>query len=272
MTEQFVGVFGDGKRVAVIAICTLTSIQNKAYATHLQFAYRLAKDNPDWQFLLYTPYRMSIANFRNSAARASLEIEADYLMFVDDDAVLIDNSSLFKDLKDKIDDNENAHIVMPIVYVRGYPFNPMFFKWDNEPEIEGKGLTFYDDFREQELTIPERSLLEIAAIGCHTCLIKVEVFKGLEEPWFLTGMYNTEDVYFCMKCRDHISNIGIYVATDLCASHLLDPLYVNESNVDILREFYEKLGMNIQTNIDKFLNQPDGLEAELEEMGEEFEK
>ena len=72
MTEHFVGKVGDGERKAVIAICTLTSIQNKAYATHLIFAYRLAKDNPDFQFVLFTPYRMSIANFRNYAAKAAL--------------------------------------------------------------------------------------------------------------------------------------------------------------------------------------------------------
>ncbi len=40
MTEHFIGKVGEGHRLAVIAICTLTEIQNKAYATHLQFAYK----------------------------------------------------------------------------------------------------------------------------------------------------------------------------------------------------------------------------------------
>jgi len=272
MTEHFVGKFGDGERLCVIAICTLTSIQNKAYATHLQFAYKLAKDNPDFHFLLFTPYRMSIANFRNMAARAALEAQAEYLMFIDDDAVLIGVESLFKDLKEKIDEDENKHIVMPVVYVRGYPFNPMFFKWVTDSELikEGKGVDFYIDFKDQP--VDEKKLLEVASIGCHTCLIKTEILKALPEPWFLTGTYNTEDVYFCMKCHDYIENIGIFVATDIVVSHLLDPLYVNDYNRNILIDFYEKLGMNNVSGIAGLENQQDGLTEQLSEIGEDFEK
>ena len=272
MTEQFVGKFGDGERMAVIAICTLTSVQNKAYATHLQFAYKLAKDNPEFQFILYTPYRMSIANFRNTAARAALEVKADYLMFIDDDAVMVNTPSMFKDLKNKIDNDENKHIIMPLVYIRGYPFEPMFFNWVNDPKVitEGKGIEFYSNFK--EAPVDENNLLEVAAIGCHTCLIKTEVFKAIEEPFFMTGMYNTEDVYFCMKCRDYIENVGIFVATDISSAHLLDPLYVDDKNVEILRRFYKELGMDMSLNISEFLNQQKNVESELEEMGEDFEK
>jgi hypothetical protein len=272
MTEQFIGKIGEGSRMAVIAICNLTMIQNKAYATHLQFAYKLAKDNPEFQFILFTPYRMSIANFRNMAARSALETEAEYLMFIDDDAVLLNHPSIFKELKDKIDSHDNRHIIMPIVYIRGYPFNPMFFKWNNDPDFitEGKGLIFYDDFKDQVTN--DDNLLEVAAIGCHTCLIKTEVFKTIEEPYFMTGMNNTEDVYFCMKCHDYIENIGIYVASDISISHLLDPLYVNDLNRDILKEMYEKLGMDMSLNINEFLDQPSNIESELKEIGEDFEK
>ncbi len=270
MSEQFItNKIGDGERLAIIAICNLDTVSNKAYATHLQFAFKLAKDNPEFQFILFTPYRMSITNFRNMAARAALETEADYLLFIDDDAVLVNHPSIFKELKDKIDNDENKHIIMPVAYVRGYPFDPMFFKWENDPEIitEGKGLTFYNDF-------PKNSgLLEVAAVGCHTCLIKTEVFTAMPQPFFLTGQYNTEDVYFCMKCHDYIENIGIYVDTDITVAHLLDPLYVDDTNVDLMRDFYKELGHGQENiNIAEFLNQQESIKQELEEMGEEFEK
>lgn len=270
MTEQLIGKIGEGSRLAVIAICNLTMVSNKAYATHLQFAYKLAKDNPEFQFILFTPYRMTIANFRNMAAKAALETEAEYLMFVDDDAVLLNCADIFKRLKDKIDDEPNKHIIMPLVYVRGYPFNPMFFKSVYNEE-KGKHLDFYVDFKEQP--VDEKNLLEVEAIGCSTCLIKTEVFKAIEEPFFLTGMHNTEDVFFCSKCRDYIKNIGIYVATDIDASHLLDPLFVNDDNVEIFREFYEKLGVDQENKrIEETFDQPRNIGNELEEMGEDFEK
>jgi len=269
MSEQPLAIFGEGHREAVIAICTLTSIQNKAYATHLQFAYKLAKDNPEFRFSLITPYRMTIANFRNLAADLALNTNSEYLMFIDDDAVLYRNESLFKNLKDKIDKDENKHIVMPVVYVRGYPFNPMFFKFVEDAEIlkTGKGLDFYNDFKEKP--VDENSLLEIAAIGCHTALIKTEVFKALEKPYFLTGMNHTEDVYFCMKCRDYIENIGIYVATDIVVGHLLDPLWVDDYNVEILKEFYAKL--ETPEAITASLNQPDQIGRDMEAIGEDFD-
>lgn len=271
MTQQPVGIFGDGKELAIIAICNLTSVSNKAYATHLQFAYRLAKDNPDYQFVLFTPYRMTIANFRNMAASAACEANAKYLMFVDDDAVLHMRSSIFKDLKDKIDDDENKHIIMPVVYVRGYPFEPMFFKWESDPEKikEGKGLTFYSDFKEQK--VDEKGLLEVAAIGCHTCLIKTEVLYSLDKPYFLTGMNHTEDVYFCMKCRDYIQNIGIFVDTTINIGHLLDPLWVDDNNVDLLRDFYEKLQLNEALTFEDLFEQPNIVKENLRKVGEEFE-
>ena len=272
MTIDPVGIIGNGDKLAIIAICNLEMISNKPYATHLQFTYRLAKDNPDWQFILFTPWRMTIANFRNMAARAACESNAKYLMFIDDDAVLINNASIFNQLKDKIDDNENAHIVMPVVYVRGYPFQPMFFKFvtDEKQKAEGKILDFYTDFREQP--VDERSLLSVAAIGCHTCLIKTEILYALDQPYFLTGMTHTEDVYFCMKCRDYIENIGIYVATDITIGHLLDPIWVDETNVKQLREMYEKLQLTNQFNIRDYFNQPDNIKRNLKSVGEDFVK
>ena len=76
--------------------------------------------------------------------------KGDIVVFIDDDAVLINHASIFKELKDKIDDDENKHIIMPVVYIRGYPFDPMFFKWETNPEFNrGKRLTNYYEFKEQ---------------------------------------------------------------------------------------------------------------------------
>jgi len=263
-------VFGEGQNIAVIGICTLTAINNKCYATHLQFAFKLAKENPDYQFVLFTPYRTSIDNFRNTTVKAALELEAKYVMFIDDDSVLEGAASMFKHLKDKIDEDENKHIIMPIVYVRGYPFKPMFFKWVEDEGIAGKGLDHYDDFREQETD--EEGLLEVAAIGCSTCLIKTEVFNALPKPYFSTGPTYTEDVFFCVKCHDYIENIGIYLDTTICSGHLLDPLYVNEQNVDSFREFYKNLGLNTGEIFDEEMAQPAHLKRSVEELGEDFKQ
>jgi len=270
-TEVESTIIGEGKKLCVLGICTLTQIQSQPYATHMQFAYKLAKDNPDFQFLLFTPYRMQIARFRNMAAQTALDINADYLMFVDDDAILVDHPSIFKELKDR-----DKHIIAPLMYIRGYPFDPMFFKWANTNDIyirDGKGLELYKDFK-TDGKIQEDGLLPVAAIGCHVSLMKMEVFKTLEQPYFMTGMNNTEDVYFCMKCHDAIENIEIFVDTKISVGHLLNPIWVNDENVEILREFYSKLNIDIGNVMrQEFADvQPDMVTEDLKDLGEDFEE
>ena len=235
---------GEGEHLVVVAVCTLTAIGNKPYATHLGMVYKLAKNNPDCRFLLFTPYRMTISDFRNQAVELGLHTNADYLMFYDDDAMFSGTTAnIFHVLRKRLED-PNRHIISPIYYVRGYPFHPMFFKATESVEMikAGKGLEFYDDFRECG-KIDEDGLLEVQALGCHCTLIKMEVFKALEKPYFLTAMHNTEDVYFCMKCRDYIENIGIYIDTHHTVGHLLDPLWVDDSNVKLWKKLYEDMGL-----------------------------
>ena len=124
MTVEKIDMIGDGDKLCILGICTLTSVNNKAYASHLEWAYKLAKNNPEWRFSLWTPYRMSIANFRNYLAKIALKTDSDRLLFIDDDAVLTKHMDLFERLLKR-----DKHIIMPIVYVRGYPFRPMIFKW-----------------------------------------------------------------------------------------------------------------------------------------------
>ena len=231
-------IIGDGEKLCILAICTLTSVHSKAYGTHLEWTYKLAKNNPNWRFALWTPYRMSIANFRNFASKTALATEAECVFMLDDDAVLLKHMDVFERLVAR-----DKHIVMPVVYIRGYPFQPMMFKevkGQEDVDKEKRLLEIYEDFK-TDGKIQKDGLLEVAAVGCHATLIKTEVFKAIDEPYFLTGLFHTEDVYFCMKCREFIENIEIFVDTTFSIGHLLDPLYVDDENVEIMREFHEKL-------------------------------
>ncbi len=278
MSVQPATEVGEGEHLVVVAVCTLTAIGNKPYATHLGMAYKLAKDNPDCRFLLFTPYRMTISDFRNQAVELALHTNAKYLMFYDDDALFVgDSVSIFKHMRAHLENSPDKHIVSPVYYVRGYPFHVMFFKSTKSIEMikAGKGLEFYDDYKESG-KIGEDGLLEVQALGCHCTLIKTEVFRALEKPYFLTAMHNTEDVYFCMKCRDYIENIGIYVDTTRTIGHLLDALWVDNTNVEIFKKLYEELGLKSDMDWQTaFENQDQKLlkaDAEQEERQEELVK
>ena len=159
------------------------------------------------------PGRMSIDNMRNAAAKVALELECDYLMFIDDDMLLHPETfeSLLKADKD---------IVMALTFIRG------------------GDLTHYLDWQDN---IDKDGLVEAAAIGFATVLIKTHLLKKLEPPYFLTAGGHTEDVYFCCRVKAEIGeHVGIFVDTKVPTGHILEPEIVHVTTVAKLREYHKK--------------------------------
>ena len=80
-------------------------------------------------------------------------------------------------------------------------------------------MTFWEDCDKHA---NEQGVVEnAAAVGCACTLIKTEIFKYLEDPYFYTGTQNTEDTYFCIKAQNAIENLSIAVDTTVPAGHIL---------------------------------------------------
>lgn len=215
----------------LLAVNTLTSVSNQAYASHLNLAYRMGKEEDD--FMLFNGYRMAIDTFRNKAADIALGNDMDYLMFLDDD-VLVPSYTYSQLLRCDKD------VVTPLVYIRGYPFKTMMFK-----NTIKDGVNILDHYEDWEEKVLPNGMLECSAIGCSCVLIKVSLLKQLKEklgnlPFFHTGQNYTEDVYFCMKARELLDNdVSIFVDTTIKAGHLLDQEIVAFDTLKPLRQFYE---------------------------------
>lgn len=223
----------------LVACNTLSEVDSQPYPSHIVHAFRMGKDNPDIEFILFTPRRMAIATARNQAAEYALKTDCDYVFYYDDDMEL--HPETFKTLLSRDKD-----IIMAMCYIRGYPFKPMVFKWLEGEEakiadvtIEGKVISLWQDC---EKSINEQGLIvNPAAIGCAATLVKTSVFKALEYPWFYTGTANTEDVYFCMKAQKELSGVTIAVDTTVPAGHILkDRRVLYPWNADILRRHEEE--------------------------------
>ena len=107
----------------LIGINNLTSVSQLAYANHCQFWFRLGRNlGADYQFGLCNPRRMSIDRMRNFAGKAAIELNFDYLLFIDDDVLLPFNAvqRLIEADKD---------IIAGVTYIRGYPYHPMIFNF-----------------------------------------------------------------------------------------------------------------------------------------------
>lgn len=230
------------KKIKILwAVNILTEVDGQAYPSHLVQAFRIGRDT-DYDFMLFTPRRMSIANARNAAVESALLHECDYIYFTDDDMELNVNTlqTLIKRDRD---------IIMALCYIRGLPYSPMVFKWVESEEarsriadvsVEGRMISLWEDC--ENFATEEGLIEDVAAVGCAATLIKMEVFKNLQAPWFYTGTNNTEDVYFCMKAQSKIENLRIAVDTTVPAGHVLkDKRILYPNNAKMLREHDKQL-------------------------------
>lgn len=217
----------------MIGINVLESVNSFVYQNHIRFFSNLKKDNPDDQFFLFTPYRMSIDSMRNVTAKLAFDAGCDYIMFIDDDVLVAQNTYQILKAADK-------DIIMALTYVRGYPFRPMFFKSVEVLEdIDGKKREHLIPYENYKPDVDENGLVKCAAVGFSCVLIKMDVVKAVTPPYFITGSTYTEDVYFCNKARYTLDpEPTIFVHTRIPTMHMMMADGVNEDNVEKLRELY----------------------------------
>ena len=161
------------------SINILDNVNAEIYASHIQEWFRLGRNTSD-EFILFYPNRFSIDNARNQAALHTLRNECDFLYFIDDDIVL--SPTTYQSLKKGIE-IEGADIVQALTFIRGYPFHAMMFKRSNIiTALGGKNLDYYDDYKEH---VDENGYVECDAVGFSCVLIKCDVLKKINPPYFV---------------------------------------------------------------------------------------
>lgn len=205
----------------MIGVNTLTAVEQPVYANHMQFFFRLGR-NTEHEFAMNTPRRMSIDRMRNMTAKIALEQEYDYVLFIDDDVVIPINS-----LQKLIDADKD--IIAGWTLIRGYPFQNMFFKYQ-----EGK-LSHLQEFEPDS-----NGLVEVDAVGFSYALIKCSLLRKVNPTWFVTGPYNTEDIYFCIKAKTVVPETSIFVDTTIKTWHILGPEMIGIENRETYSEYYKK--------------------------------
>jgi GT2 family glycosyltransferase len=141
---------------------------------------------------------------RERIVEAALQYGADYLLFLDSDT-LPPADALEKML------SRGGDIVGGLYFQRFPPFKPLLLRAND------KGTYNY------VWEWPENSVVEVDATGLGCVLIKTDVFKKIERPWFQFGTFPdgrplSEDYYFCKKAR--AAGYKILVDTSIHAVHL----------------------------------------------------
>ena len=222
------------KRI-LVGVNTLTSVSRAVYSNHCQFWYRLGRSYPDFDFILCHPERMAIDNMRNMAAKVALENDVDYILFIDDD-VLVPLDTLGRLLAC------DADIAAGWTLIRGYPYKNMFFKFIGDDK---RALQNW-----QEPVKNDRGLFEVDAVGFSCCLIKVEHMKKIPQPYFVTGPFNTEDVYYCLKARYEIPETTIVVDPMVMTAHKLGDEFIDPITKGAYKNYFETLYPDAPKGVD----------------------
>jgi len=211
----------------VVGINSLSISQQPAYSNHIQFFYRLGRSYSNIEFCLVNPPRMSIDRMRNMSAEVTLKGEFDYLLFLDDD-VLVPESRECASLAMLLD--ADADIVAGDVMISGYPFNHMYFRYD-EDKVNLNQVEHTSEHKQE--------LQDVDAVGFSLCLIKRDLLLDVPKPFFVTGTNNTEDIYFCLKAKAVKPETTIKVDTRIVCSHILWPELISADNVENFKKYYE---------------------------------
>lgn len=236
----------DKKRIAIST--NLYFIDPLVYSTHLSAFYRAGKNLTNYDLVFIGRWRMAIDQARNYAAKNAMYCDCKYLIFYDDDMFL--NPDIVERLVKRMEET-NASIVTAKCYIRGYPYEPMIFRFIDEKRTK---LSRYD-YKPED--IDERGLVKIDACGCACTIIDVDLLKDIPEPFFLTGELHTEDVYFCMKIINNYGyeNVKIYMDNTFECGHLLEKRILDSTTrqnlIDDFKRGYNVFGLPIEKSLRK---------------------
>jgi GT2 family glycosyltransferase len=131
-----------------------------------------------------------IAGARNTLVERSLEVGSEWMLFLDDD------HAFPSDLLNRLLAHDRD-FVCSLYLRRAQPFAPVCFSGKDEET----GL--YDSISLAET--PSEGLVRVHACGGAGMLVKSEVFRAIEKPWFEHGRVDewnaSEDIIFCEKAN-----------------------------------------------------------------------
>jgi len=204
----------------LIAVPTFENIYPDTYKA----IWDLDKGGHDVVFEFIRGYDCATA--RNRIAQRGLDIEADYVLMIDNDVVLPKDAllNLLDDQKDVClgyyahRDTDNIYRGRTCVCKLRKPEGGYYFNYPLESEYTAVELA--------ELRENGTFKLQIHGGGMGCALISTEVFRQIKYPWYDWINYNdsnrgmlSEDLYFCEQCKGR--NIRIYTDSRVGCGHML---------------------------------------------------
>jgi len=204
-------------------------LDNVNHSFFLWTSHLIGKWARKWELALLYPNRMAIDRARVHCAEAAQQQGCDYLLFIDDDTLVPEQTP--EVLIDVLLRAENIISATGVCYQRGWPYMPMIYKF---PENFGNGNNEFDPRSNQVIPPFPDKPFRVDCNGLGIAMLKVSLLEGIKKPWFGTSKgQSTEDFYF----YDKVAEAGFEAWCDpsLGATHLGDRVEVTPQNVEGLR-------------------------------------
>jgi len=209
--------------ISEIAPDKKNEVLNTYIEKHGHFVKKLNEQLFEFWFLnigrIFTPAA------REEAAKKALEHNMDYIFFVDDDMICPDD--LFLKLYRH---HEVADVVCPLAFTRNPPYKPVLYA-----AIEGYDSISKTDYfiNNWIMNYPKNKLVEVDACGFGAALIKTDILRKIEPPYFMCSEGTGEDILFCYKVKK--AKGRVFMDTTFNIGHLGHPPIINEEFVEKYR-------------------------------------
>ena len=167
---------------------------------------------------------------RDNLVEAAIRAQADYIMFLDSDQIIYEDT--IDRLATHLDNGED--IVTTLIFRKDPPYQPCVFSEQKELENRQISLKYYD-IETQDLTKP--FYVESCGLGC--AMIKLDIFKNINQPWFLPRPYTGEDISFMWEVRQ--KGYKILCDPTIEIGHIGQKNYTKNDYFNVLQEEYKLL-------------------------------
>lgn len=190
------------------------------YLGHREEHDYFQKINPRYTFSLNVTGDILIQYARERFAQAVMELDADYLLMIDDDMLAP------PDLFYKLVENDKD-ICGALAFTRNPDHKPVIYD-----VIEGIDPITKKEFYVNKFSMnyPRNTLVECDAVGFGAVLIKRRVIEAMKEPRFMGLTGCGEDITFCYKAKK--LGFQVWMDTRVKLGHLGAPTVVTEEYAD----------------------------------------
>ena len=165
-----------------------------------------------------------IYDSRNRLASTAIQMEADYILWLDSDMVF--GSDILERMMKVLDEHPEIDVLSGLYFRRGHPFTPVLF---SKLEVDANGQLEWADYND----IPD-DIFEVAGCGFGCVLMRTEMLLDIAAKegggvWFSPLANAGEDCAFCMRAREN--GYKIYCDPSVELGHM--------AYAPITRKFYE---------------------------------